>query len=177
MSLTLLRSHISPFRNLKLDEARSRSSLIERRRSVHELESHPAGDADSGPRAPPLCELCQNFDIHSFNRGSTQTRGYLLRHVEAAAVGCEFCSLLFDSVKDVEKPTYFYNSLLGYSTHDLKPDLYLHMTLSENYSGSNKQSTWLPLGANRLSTEIGDRFSDVKSASKHELCLAADPSL
>ena len=176
MSLTLLRSRGSPSLNLKLDETRSRSSLIERRRSVHELDFHPAGDADSGPGAP-LCELCQNFDIHSFTRGSTQTRGYLLRHVEAAAVGCEFCSLLFDSVKDIEKPTYFYKSLFGKSTYDLKPDLYMHMTLSENYSGSKKQSNWLPLGANRLSTEIGDRFSDVKSASKHELCLAADPSL
>lgn len=176
MSLTMLRSHVSPFLNSKVDETRSRSSFIERRRSVHELDFHPEGVAEAGSGAP-LCELCQNFDIHSFTRSSTPTRGYLLRHVEAAAIGCEFCSLLFDSVKDVEKPTYFYKSLLGGSTYDLKPDLYLHMTLSENYSSTKKQSNWLPLGANRLSTEIGGRFSDVKSASKHELCLAADPSL
>ena len=133
------------------------------------------GPAAVGARAP-LCELCQNFDIQSFAKSPTRRRGYLLRHVEAAAAdGCEFCSLLLDSVKDVEKPAYFYHNFHG-GHNVLKPDLYVHMTLSENYGGSKGESNSLPLGANRLLTQVGDRFSDVKSASQHELCLAADLS-
>ena len=140
-----------------------------------ELDFHSDGHAVAGARAP-LCELCQTFDIQSFSRSSTRRRGYLLRHAEAAAAdGCEFCSLLLDSVKDVGKPAYFYHSFHG-GHNVLKPDLYVHMTLSENYGDGKKQSGSLPLGANRLLTQVRDRFSNVKSASEHELCLAADLS-
>lgn len=54
-----------------------------------------------------LCKCCQRFDIRSFARSASQRRGYLLRDVQASASdGCEFCSLLLDSVKNVEsRPT------------------------------------------------------------------------
>lgn len=168
MSSTLVRNQVLLSRNSDLDGARFNPPFTGRS-SAYELDLHSDGDA-------PLCGLCQNFDIQSFTKGSTPNRGYLLRHVEAAAVGCEFCSLLLDSVKDVEKPTYFYKGLFHHNLYALKPDLYVHMMLSENYSVSKKSSNWLPLAANRLSAEVGDRFSDVRNASEHELCLAADPS-
>jgi hypothetical protein len=132
-----------------------------------ELDLHPDVFTVVGAGAS-LCDRCQNFDIQSFTRSSSRRRGYLLRDVEAAAGGCEFCSLLLDSLKDVEKPKYFYDNFRG-GYNDLKPDLYVHMTLSENYSGSKKQSNSLPLGANRLLTEVGDRNSDVKSTSEQRV--------
>jgi hypothetical protein len=122
-----------------------------------------------------LCDRCQRFDVQSFARNPSRRCGYLLHDVEAAAVnGCEFCSLLFDSVKDVERPTYFSAAILsGYIT-PTNPDLYLHMTLSENYTNKANAPVSPGLRVNRLRTEIGDRFSEVKNASEHELCLAAD---
>ena len=122
-----------------------------------------------------LCDHCQRFDIQSFARSASCRRGYVFREVKAAAAdGCEFCSLLLDSVKDVERPTYFYTNNLGRRT-TTNSDLYVHMTLSENYTDKKMQSASPGLRANRLLTEIEDRFSEVKNASEHELCLAADP--
>lgn len=126
-----------------------------------------------------LCERCQNFDIQTFAKTATRKRGYLLSNVETAArEGCEFCSLLMDSVKDVEKPGYFYaNMFRGRTT--IHPGLYVHMTLSENYADktlSSSTSSSPRLQANRLLAQLGDRFSEVRNASEHELCLAADPS-
>jgi hypothetical protein len=121
-----------------------------------------------------LCDRCKHFDIQSFARSASRRRGYALREVEiAAANGCEFCSLLLDSVKDVERPTYFSTTFLGRHT-PTNPDLYLHMTLSENYTNKKIQPVSPGLRVNRLLTEIGDRFSEVRNASEHELCLAAD---
>jgi hypothetical protein len=130
--------------------------------------------ADFGNGAT-LCDRCQRFDIQSFARSASRRCGYVLREVEiAAANGCEFCSLLLDSVKDVEKPTYFYTTNFG-QRRPLNPDLYLHMTLSENYINKKLHLVSPGLRVNRLLTEIGDRFSEVRNASEHELCLAADP--
>ena len=124
-----------------------------------------------------LCDRCQRFDIQSFTRSVNRRCVYALREVEAAAAnGCEFCSLLFDSVKDVEKPTYFYTIFQTYNRRRaLNPDLYLHMALSENYINKNLNQVSPGLQVNRLLLEIGDRFSEVRNASEHELCLAADP--
>lgn len=122
-----------------------------------------------------LCPRCQRFDIQSFAKGVDHRRGYLLRDVEtAAAEGCEFCMLLLASLKNIPRPTYFYMSF-G-SRRPTNSDLYVHMTLSENYSEMKKQPGSLGLRVNRLQTEIGGRFSEVKNASEYELCLAADPS-
>jgi hypothetical protein len=55
-----------------------------------------------------------------------------------------------------------------------KRTLYLHMTLPENYTNSTNQPVSPGLRVNRLLAEIGDRFSEVRNASEHELCLAAD---
>jgi hypothetical protein len=122
----------------------------------------------------PLCERCQNFDLQSFARSASGIRGYLFRDVEAADDSCEFCSLLLESLKDVEKPTYFYYHFWN-GTTKTNPDIYVHMTLSQNFSYiSAKQGTSLPLCANRLSIEIGDRYSDVNTPSSYELCLAAE---
>jgi hypothetical protein len=125
-----------------------------------------------------LCDRCQRFDIQSFARSSSRRCGYVLREVEvAAANGCEFCSLLLDSVKDIEKPTYF-TSIPIWGWGRFKPtnsDIYLHMTVSENYVNKKLLPVSPGLRVNRLLTEIGDRFNEVRNASEHELCLAADP--
>jgi hypothetical protein len=73
-----------------------------------------------------LCQRCQRLDIQYSASCINHRRGYHLRGVEAEAKGCEFCSLLLASVKDIPKPTYFYNNVLGgrITTH---PDLYVHM--------------------------------------------------
>ena len=119
-----------------------------------------------------LCERCKHFDIQSFSKSSTGKRGYLLHDVECSAKdGCEFCSLLLESLEDVEKPNYFYSDALGRRVVST-PDLYVHMSLSENYS--EKSAGPFELRANRLQVEIGGRYSDVKHVSKTELCLAAD---
>jgi hypothetical protein len=121
-----------------------------------------------------LCGRCQNFDLQSFTRSASGKRGYLLRNVEANADSCEFCSLLLESLKDIEKPTYFYYDFLN-GTTKTDPDLYVHMTLSQNcFKVCAKQGISLPLCANRLSIEIGDLSSDVKTPSSYEFSLAAE---
>jgi len=83
--------------------------------------------------------------------------------------------LLLDSVKDIEKPKYFNSTPLWGRVKPTNRDLYLHMTVSENYVGEKLLPVSPGLRVNRLLTEIGDRFSEVRNASEHELCLAADP--
>jgi len=123
-----------------------------------------------------LCDRCQRFDLQSFARDASRRYGYALRDVEAAASnGCEFCTLLLDSVKDVEKPVYFSATIFG-GRRPRNPDLYVYMTLSENYVQSKTPPGLSGLRVNRLLTEIGDRYTKLTSASDHELCLAADPS-
>jgi hypothetical protein len=41
----------------------------------------------------PLCELCQNFDLHSFERVNFTPRGYPTQNL-LQSPDCEFCSLL-----------------------------------------------------------------------------------
>jgi hypothetical protein len=121
-----------------------------------------------------LCNRCLRFDIQLFARSASCSCGYLLREVEvAAANGCEFCSLLLDSVSDVEKPTYLNCTILDRNIPTNR-DLYAHLTLSENYGNRGNRPVSLGLQVNRLLTELGDRFSDMRNASGHELCLAAD---
>lgn len=131
--------------------------------------------SDEAEAAASLCNRCQNFDIQSFTRSPSRRRGYLLKDVEMGARnGCEFCSLLLDGVKDVERPTYFYTMAVN-RRKTTNPDLYVHMTVSESYQG-DKASLMAPgLRANRLFIQLGDRFSEVRNQSEHEICLAADP--
>lgn len=122
-----------------------------------------------------LCARCQNFDIQLFARGADRRKGYLLKEVESAAdQGCQFCGLLLDAVKDVEKPTYFYSNIFGGNT-TLNPDLYVHMTISDSYRDEASATPSLALRGNRFFVELGDRFSGVRNSSKHEICIAADP--
>ncbi|KAI9768699.1 MAG: hypothetical protein M1840_004694 [Geoglossum simile] len=122
-----------------------------------------------------LCARCQNFDIQSFARSANRRKGYLLKDVELAAnQSCQFCGLLLDAVKNVEKPEYFYtNATTGRTT--LNPDLYVHMTISESYKDDALATLSPGLQANRFLIELGDRFSGVRNQSKHEICIAADP--
>ncbi|KAB5576210.1 heterokaryon incompatibility protein-domain-containing protein [Coniochaeta sp. 2T2.1] len=117
-----------------------------------------------------LCARCQNFDIQSFKLTSDRTRGYLLSEVqEAARDGCTFCTLLLDSVCTLPRPrdtTETEPNFLRLPVNN-SPDMYVHMTVSQDYGPPEP-------GVNRLRTAIADRFSDVRSASDHELCLAAD---
>ena len=50
-----------------------------------------------------LCSSCDAFDVQSFASSRNNTRGYTLKAVvTAAAKGCSFCSLLFNSLeKDI----------------------------------------------------------------------------
>lgn len=126
--------------------------------------------------ATRLCDRCQRFDLQSFAGDRSLRHGYALRDVEAAASnGCEFCTLLLDSVKDVEKPEYFSATIFG-GRRPRNPDLYVYMTLSENYVQSKTPPGFPGLRVNRLLTEIGDKYTKLTSASDHELCLVADPS-
>jgi hypothetical protein len=55
-----------------------------------------------------LCARCQNLDIQSSAQGAERRKSYFLKEVEAAAdQGGQFCGLLLDAVKNVEKPEYF----------------------------------------------------------------------
>jgi hypothetical protein len=122
-----------------------------------------------------LCKRCQAFNIQAFMDSAKRRRGYLLDDVKSdAAEGCEFCALLLAGVQDVAKPTYFYREFTG-ADKTINPDIYVHMTLSENYTDPTVGPENQGLRANRLSIELGGRFSDVQNASAHELCLAADP--
>ncbi|KAF2176902.1 hypothetical protein K469DRAFT_755399 [Zopfia rhizophila CBS 207.26] len=123
-----------------------------------------------------LCERCQNFDIQSFTRSPNRRKGYLLKDVETAANQCcKFCGLLLDAVKNVEKPEYFYlNAFVGRTT--INPDLYVHITISESYKDDALATPTPGLQANRFLIKLGDRFSGVRSQSKHEICITADPA-
>jgi len=143
--------------------------------------SGDGGDDDDGVSSS-LCIRCQNFDIQSFGRVAGRRKGYLLRDVEEAAAaghGCEFCALLLDAVKDVPMPEYFYINIFSSATV-IHPDLYVHMTVSENYKDGNEKPAHTVsssgLRANRIHVEIGGRFTGVRNPSGHEICLAADPS-
>jgi hypothetical protein len=123
--------------------------------AIYMLDLGILGDEDR------LCPRCQRFDIQSFARSKNHRRGYLLRDInESARNGCDFCSLLLASIKNVEKPYYFYLSFNGRKATN--PDLYVHMPLSENYSQANERSGSPGLKFNRLRTELGDRFSEGK---------------
>jgi hypothetical protein len=140
------------------------------------------GDDQDGPPSS-LCTRCQNFDIQSFGQVAGRRKGYLLHDVEEAAAaerGCEFCALLLDAIKDVPKPEYFYQNMLFPGRVVMHPDLYVHMTVSENYKDDTQKAAYTAsssgLGVNRIYVEVGDRFSGVRNPSAHEICLAADPS-
>lgn len=140
------------------------------------IDDYP-GTRAMGESRLPLCERCRNFDIHSFTRVKSRRRAYLLCDIEAAAHNCEFCSLLLEILEDTEKPKYFYFNFWKLETTFTNVDFYVHMSLSQDCSHINKkQSTSLPLSANRLLVEIGDRSSKIRNSSDHELCLAADAS-
>jgi len=122
-----------------------------------------------------LCDRCQSFDLQSFARSPSRRRGYLLKDVEMSARdGCEFCSLLLDGVKNVERPKYFYITAFN-KQKATNPDLYVHMTVSESFRDDEVNLMAPGLRANRLLIHIGDRFSEVRNQSEHEICLAADP--
>lgn len=151
---------------------------IERYRDNRDDDAQPLAInavSDQAEAEPALCPRCQNFDIQSFARSANRRKGYLLKEVEAAAnQSCQFCELLLDAVKDVEKPEYFYlNAIWGRTT--LNPDLYVHMTISESYKDEALATTSPGLQANRLLIELGDRFSGIRNQSRHEICIAADP--
>lgn len=125
-----------------------------------------------------LCDRCQNFNIQSFAQGMTRRKGYLLKEVEdSAETGCDFCALLLDAVKDIEKPEYFFTNAFAPGRTVTNPDLYIHMTASESYKSDLPGSGSLGLRANRLFIELGDRFSGLRKISTHEICLAADPCM
>lgn len=123
-----------------------------------------------------LCDRCQNFDIQSFTRSATRRKGYLLKDVEASAnLHCGFCAILWDAVKDIERPEYFYTNSVGPGRTVTNPDLYVHMTVSESYKENRQSALSSGLRANRLLIELGDRFSGDRNASPDEICFAADP--
>ena len=123
-----------------------------------------------------LCARCQNFDIHSFAKTPSRRRGYTYRDVESNAEEgvCDFCALLWDSVREVAPPKYFYASSIPGWLRTTTPDLYVHMTVSRNHEAPSTDQGPPLLSANRLLVQVGDRFSDVRNDSPHELCLAAD---
>jgi hypothetical protein len=135
-----------------------------------QLPRHDQAEAGS-----PLCARCQSFDLQSFARSADRRKGYLLKDVKAAAAQrCQLCSLLLEALEDVEEPEYFHtNTFVGKTT--LHPELYVHMTVSENYNEASLGTSTAGLQANRLLVELGDRFSGVRNASEHEICIAADP--
>ena len=127
------------------------------------------------PGAAPLCDRCSIFDIQSFARMPYRSQGYKRSDVEkSAASKCRFCLLLLDSVKGLDPPDPFYISTFG-ALKSTKPELYLHMTLSENYETAVKKTVG-PFNFNRLHIAIGGRFDEVRSHSEVELCVAADQS-
>jgi hypothetical protein len=131
------------------------------------------------PSSTLLCTRCQNFNIQSFASGSTRTRGYRFGDVKCSSElepPCQFCALLFDAVKSLRAPLYFTSSAaIGRSHPIADPELYVHMTLSEDYGSARARPGSQGLGGNRLLVEIGDRFGEVRERSEHEICLAAEP--
>tara|TARA_R110002003_G_scaffold505_7_gene20173 strand:- start:15297 stop:16163 length:867 start_codon:yes stop_codon:yes gene_type:complete len=133
------------------------------------------GEDDAGVSETALCIRCQAFDVRSFARSASRRKGYLLRDVSAGAQsGCTFCTLLLDAVQDVERPEYFYTHAFRPGKTVTKPDLYVHMTVSESYGEETVCARAAGLRANRLLVELGDRFSGITNRSVHEICLAAD---
>ena len=125
--------------------------------------------------AAPLCDRCSIFDIQSFARTPYRSRGYKRSDVErSAASNCRFCLLLLDSVEGLDPPDPFYISTFG-ALKSTKPELYIHMTLSENYETATEKAVG-PFCFNRLHIAIGGRFDEVRSHSEVELCVAADRS-
>ncbi|CAO2649627.1 Nn.00g070120.m01.CDS01 [Neocucurbitaria sp. VM-36] len=123
-----------------------------------------------------LCARCHDFDLQSFARSATRRKGYLLKDVEISAQsGCAFCTLLLDAAKDAGKPEYFYTHAVFPGRTVTNPDLFVHMKISESYKTDQMDVRSHGLRGNRLLIEIGDRFSDKRNESKHEICLAADP--
>jgi hypothetical protein len=143
------------------------------------LESHDSASAFS-EAAPtlgvaPLCDRCSTFDIQSFVKTPSRSRGYKRSDVEeSAAFGCRFCLLLLNSVKGLDPPDSFYVSTFG-SLRSTKPELYIHMTLSRNYETATRKPVD-PFSFNRLQIALGGRFDEVKSHSEVELCITADSS-
>jgi hypothetical protein len=125
--------------------------------------------------AAPLCDQCSTFDIQSFTKTPSRSRGYKKSDVEeSAASGCRFCLLLLNSVRDLDPPDSFYISTFG-SLISTKPELYIHMTLSRNYETSTRREVD-PFSFNRLDIALGGRFEEVRSHSDVELCITADSS-
>lgn len=153
-----------------------RESLIE---LVSTLVVDPYEDdlLDASPvEGQALCGRCQRFDIQSFAAGR---RGYRMLDIQAGMLGgCAFCTLLLDSVRDVQNPTYFGSDTTFGSAPQLDSELWLHMSLSEDYVKRKPRSGALGgLRANRLLVEVGDRFTEVRTASCGEICLAAEKGL
>jgi hypothetical protein len=125
--------------------------------------------------AAPLCDQCSTFDIQSFAKTPSRSRGYKRSDVEeSAASGCRFCFLLLNSVKDLDPPDSFYISTFG-SLRSTKPEMYIHMTLSRNEETSTRTTVDF-FSFNRLHVAIGGRFDEVRSHSDVELCVTADSS-
>lgn len=131
-------------------------------------------DINAQLQGPPLCSICRRFDIQSFST-PTRTRGFRLRDVDAAAARCEFCTLLSRAVIDVEKPVYYRPPSLTKKGGPVERELYIHMTLSQNYEAVGEGREGPGLGVNRMKIQLGDRFSELRVPSEWELCLAADP--
>jgi hypothetical protein len=142
--------------------------------NIVQRASNPRSVNHDNRAVPKLCDNCQNFDIQSFTRNPNHTRGFLHRDVKhGAEEGCEFCSLLWDSIEGVELPTYKYANFRG-GQNPLLSDDYVHMTISKDYDNV-KLRKGEGLGANRMLVERGHRFTDVRNASDWEICLAAEP--
>jgi hypothetical protein len=123
--------------------------------------------------APPLCDRCSIFDVQSFTKTPNRTRGYKKSDVEtSAASNCRFCRLLLETVEGLDPPDPFYISTFG-GLKSTRPELYIHMTLSENGEAATEKTVG-PFGFNRLHIAVGGRFEEVRSHSEVELCLAAD---
>lgn len=132
---------------------------------------------DASDRAEPgasLCNRCQSFDVQS-GRSPSRRKGYLLEDVEMSAHdGCEFCSLLLDGVKNVERRTYFYlTAFNGQKTTNL--DLYVHKIVFGSFRDDKARLMATGLRANSLLIQRCDRFSEVRNQSEHEIHLTADP--
>lgn len=136
--------------------------------------SSPAPDHE--PANSPLCSRCRRFDIHSF-APPIRTRSYRLRDTDVSAnAGCRFCGLLSRAVSGVEKPRYHNNVFFNTKGGPVERELYIHMTLSQNYEDAGKSQEGPGLAVNRMRLELGDRFSELRHTCEEEICLVAEPS-
>ncbi|RMZ88043.1 hypothetical protein DV736_g4729, partial [Chaetothyriales sp. CBS 134916] len=137
------------------------------------------GDGDDIGTGSELCDRCRQFDIQTFSRSNDRTHGYLLSDVRDATdrQRCPFCSLLLESVRDVERPRDATENEFNPWRLPIEqdPGMYIHMKLCEDYKDPETRYPDLRLKANRLLVTLADRFSDVRNASEHEICLAAEP--